>query len=562
MKHVQVLGQGRWSSAFVGAFSVWALGAGLACDRALPSPFDDTEATGPIKGSGDSSGGGSSPSGSGSPGALVPLAAVAVPRPSGGDVVDNAAAIRLGKALFWDTQVGGDGQIACATCHSHAGTDNRTRNVLNPGPDGIFASGGVTGAGQLFSAVGIVNDDRVGSQGIVGSVFTSVNPDPLVSADQCTPNWSAPYSTERRVTGRNTPSAIGAVFNRDNFWDGRANHAFNGSNPFGATGNGGGSLSIGNASLASQAVGPPNNDTEMSCAGRAFNGPGSLGAKLLARQPLRQQYVDPSDSVLGALSATPANGLLATYQGLIDAAFPAWLASDAQNQFARIWGQAVAAYESTLIPDQTPLDRYLAGNATALTDNQKKGLDRFTGKGNCTKCHAGGELSDASVSFAASNGLINEDGGDQGFHNIGVRPTAEDLGRGGCPSGVCDSVASGHFPNSVSGSVKDRGAFKTPALRNVKLTAPYFHDGAKATLEQVVDFYSRGGDFANPEKAKRIQKLSFDASEQAAIVDFLRNGLTDCRVENERAPFDHPALALPNGDSLPAVGAAGRGACP
>ena len=568
MRHVQVLGQRRWGSWFIGTFSVWAAGAQMACDP--PVSQEDIEARAPVKGSSDSSGSGSSgssssgssSSGSGSSGGLAPLSAVPVPRPSGGDIVDNAAAIRLGKALYWDTQVGGDGQIACATCHFHAGTDNRTRNVLNPGPDGLFASGGVTAAGQIFTPAGIVNDDRVGSQGMVGGLFTGVNPDPLVAADQCTPDLTAPFSSERRVTGRNTPPSIGAVFNRDNFWDGRANHVFNGINPFGSSANGNGSLVAGNSSLASQAVGPPNNDTEMSCGGRTFNGPGSLAAKLLARQPLRQQFVDPSDSVLGLLSATPANGLLASYQELINAAFPGWLSSDAQNQFSRIWGQAIAAYESTLIPDQTPFDRYLAGNAAALTDNQKKGLDRFTGKGNCSKCHAGAELTDASLSFAASNGLINEDGGDQGFHNLGVRPTTEDLGRAGCPAGICDGAAPGHFPNSVSRSVKDRGAFKTPALRDVKLTAPYFHNGAKATLEQVVDFYSRGGDFANPEKAKRIQKLSFDASEQAAIVDFLRNALTDCRVENERAPFDHPALALPNGDSLPAVGAAGRGACP
>ena len=128
----------------------------------------------------------------------------------------------------------------------------------------------------------------------------------------------------------------------------------------------------------------------------------------------------------------------------------------------------------------------------------------------------------------------------------------------GCPSAPCDSSGPGHFPNSVSGATKDRGAFKTAALRDVKLTAPYFHNGGKASLEQVVAFYNQGGDFANPEKAKRIKPLSLSASDQTALVDFLRNGLTDCRVENQLAPFDHPALSLPNGDALPALGADGR----
>jgi cytochrome c peroxidase len=265
------------------------------------------------------------------------------------------------------------------------------------------------------------------------------------------------------------------------------------------------------------------------------------------------QSVSTSDSVVGALAAS-GGGLNTTYQDMINAAFVSAVASAAQEQFSRIWGQAIQAYEATLVPDQTPLDRYLAGNTSALTSNQKRGLDRFTGKGNCTKCHAGAELTDASVSFAAANGLINEDGGDQGFHNLGVRPTAEDLGRAGSgPGGV---------PFSVSGASADRGAFKTPGLRNIKLNAPYFHNGGKATLADVVAFYNRGGDFANPEKARRIKPLSLDGGDQSALVDFLTNGLTDCRTEKQRAPFDHPSLPLPNGSSMSAVGANGTGSCP
>jgi cytochrome c peroxidase len=318
----------------------------------------------------------------------------------------------------------------------------------------------VSGAGQAFLGGSFLADDIVGSQGIVGSVFLSIASDPHQAADNCVPDQTKPFFGNRRVTGRNTPSAVGAVYLRNNFWDGRANHQFNGVDPFGATANPGGHIGLvmENASLASQAVGPPNNPVEISCANRTFNGPNSLEAKLLARQPLQFQLVAPTDSVLGPLSASPANGLT---------------------------------------------------------------VGIFTGKGECSKCHAGAMLSDATVAFAAAKGLVNEDGGDQGFHNLGVRPTAEDLGRAGTgPNGASWAENT---------SIFNRGAFKTPGLRNVKLTAPYFHNGGKATL--------------------------------AALVDFLTNALTDCRTEKEQAPFDHPSLPLPNGTDLPAVGAIGTGTC-
>src|SRR5262245_9980629 len=108
--------------------------------------------------------------GGGGPGSLK---RVQVPLPGNLNtfVKDRAAAIRLGKALFWEEQTGGDGRIACATCHFHAGADNRVVNTLHPGPDGIFDSGGVRGPGQRFTPANIVNDDRVGSQGIASSKF-------------------------------------------------------------------------------------------------------------------------------------------------------------------------------------------------------------------------------------------------------------------------------------------------------------------------------------------------------------------------------------------------------
>ena len=107
------------------------------------------------------------------------------------------------------------------------------------------------------------------------------------------------------------------------------------------------------------------------------------------------------------------------------------------------------------------------------------------------------------------------------------------------------------------------GSFKSVGLRNIELTGPYFHNGGTATLEQLVDFYARGGDFANG----AIRTFNVNASQKAALVAFLR-ALTDERVRYERAPFDHPELCVPMGQEgavenwvgLRAVGAAGNAA--
>jgi cytochrome c peroxidase len=501
-------------------------------------------------------GGGDDGSGSGSSGRLAALSTVPVPQPTRVDYIDKAAVQRLGKALFWDVQAGGDGQTACATCHATAGADARTFNTINPGADGRFDVVAGPGAPFVLSDFSPRFDDIVGSQGVVASTFQSIAADPSVAVDVCIPDSSNSFSPNRQVTGLQAPSAIGAVFNRFNFWNGRANPIFNRLDPFGATGNASVPLAYSDmSSLASQAVGPAGSSVEMACAGRPLNGANSLGAKLLARPALQFQVVHPTDSLLGSMSAYPNPGLncgnhACTYQELVDLAYGP---GDSLNQFSAYWGEAVQAYESLLVPDATPLDHFLAGDVTQLTQSQQRGLSVFQGKGQCTKCHAGPELTDASVSFFLANGAVNEDGGDQGFHNNGVRPTAENLGRAGVgPQGIS---------LSVSGAAADRGAFKTSGLRNVGLTAPYFHNGGKATLAEVVDFYDRGGDFANAEKARRVRVLGLSAQEKAALVDFLQNALTDCRVANQRGPFDHPSIDLPNGAHLAAVGAEGTGAC-
>src|SRR5438128_2672051 len=434
----------------------------------------------------------------------TPLASLkTVPVPEPGNlaefVVDKAAAIRLGKALFWDMQAGSDGVQACASCHFHAGADNRRKNQLSPGllvrdatlqnpaPDTTFQIGGpnytlepkdfpfTKHADENTAGSPIVSDanDVASSQGVFNTLFHDVRPnaqDPRPNAvDVCDgvadPVFHIQQINTRRVEPRNTPSMVNAVFNFDNFWDGRADHIFNGVNPFGdlapnatvwkLTANGlqAERVSIEPGSLASQAVGPPLSAFEMSCDRRVFP---KLGRKLLALMPLEQQFVDPNDSVLGSPlargSGTPGSrGLMTTYPDMIKAAFKSeWWSFNGtvtidgeqfthmEANFSLFWGLAIQLYEATLIADNTRVDQFLEGKTAALTDLEKQGMNLFTGTGRCINCHGGAELTNASVRNAANERLermVMGDGGcaiyDNGFYNIGVRPTADDISRGG-----------------------------------------------------------------------------------------------------------------------------------
>jgi len=480
---------------------------------------------------------------------LAPLNSVQVPLPDlTGFVIDNTAAIRLGKALFWDMQAGGDGIQACASCHFQAGEDVRSRNTLNPGPNGLLD---IVGADERliradFPLVDTNTDDIVGSQGIAKMVFNGLSG---VPKDDCTevtdPVFNKDGINVRQVTGRNAPSVINAVYNFRSFWDGRANNVFNGVNPNGPTDPAQVlqvigdtvipvTVAIPNASMASQATGPPMSPVEMTCAGRTFP---DIGQKLLNLRPLRRQMVDPTDSVLGGLSRAPEQGLSTTYGAMIQAAFdPKWWDSPQQidghtvmeNNFSLFWGLSIMLYEATLVSDDTPLDRFLLGDTAALTPRQKKGMELFGGTARCHQCHGRAEMTEATVSQSTDDPL-------NGFFNIGVAPTAEDGG---------DVLQPG------------QGMFKAPGLRNVELNGPYFHNGSAATLRQVVDFYDRGGNFPDQFTDGDIRVLGLSNAEKRQLVDFLL-ALTDDRVRFEKAPFDHPSLIVKHGKNLPAVGAAG-----
>jgi cytochrome c peroxidase len=520
-------------------------------------------------------------------GGAQPLSSVAVPGPANlGDFVkDRAAAIRLGKALFWDEQVGSDGIVACATCHNHAGEDVRTKNQVHQGslmPFGLnhqfttadFPFHKLADVNNRNSAVLSDRNDIGGSQGVFDEVFNGVVDGSPEDNGTPNPNSSARIGGihVRQATGRNTPSSINAVFNYRNFWDGRAQNEFNGNNPFGDRDPNahvwqvvGGTaspihISLTNSSAASQSVGPPLSGVEMSWSGRTWP---TLGHKMLTCPPLNKQHVAADDSSLGAL-ANPSTGLSTSYAQMIKDAFQSqwWDSGDTitisghdysvmEANFSLFWGLAIQMYESTLISDQTPYDLYLAGDSKALNSQQKKGLSIFNGKGGCAKCHSGAELTSASVSQVSAQLLTRENLAngtkatfDTGFRDIGVRPTAEDKGQGGTDP----------FGNPLSltrllgtpGAVAVDGSFKVPGLRNVELNGPYFHNGSRSTLRQVVDFYNRGGDFANANQARDIKPLGLKEDDKNALVSFLM-ALTDERVRWEAGPFDHPEFNIANG---------------
>jgi cytochrome c peroxidase len=432
----------------------------------------------------------------------------------GSYVKSKSAAIVLGKALFWDTQAGSDGIYACASCHFTAGVDDRANNTTNAGPNHSFD--GPTDGDTLTAAdFPVRTDDVVGSQGVYARSFISVNGAGLGSTDDnCTGT-----SPHRLVTGKNAPTNINAAFNFRNFWDGRALNVFNGDirgneHVFRNTTSGivQEVTAIAGSSAANQATGPTLSNVEMSCDGRSFK---AVGHKLLGRYALVQQKVSATDSVLGSLRHSSGLGLTKTYKQLIQAAFVdnLWNGGDAQMEanFSTFWGLSIQAYEGTLVSDQTPVDRFAAGDKTALSAQEQLGLSVFVGKGRCAQCHSGPLLTE-----------VSKGEGGRAFANTGVRPTAED-------------------PGDV---VNGQGRFKTSTIRNVELTGPYFHNGGYGTLRQVVDFYNRGGDFPGPDVDSQVRPLGLSEAESQALVAFMVK-LTDERVRYRKAPFDGPQLCVP-----------------
>ena len=229
---------------------------------------------------------------------------------------------------------------------------------------------------------------------------------------------------------RNAPTILNAMFSERLFWDGRA------------------------ASLEEQAKQPLTSPSEM--------GMGSY------------------DLVVARVSAIP----------------------EYQKTFRRVFGRggitidtivkAIAAYERTQLSGNSQFDRFITGDATAITEAQKRGWKLFSGKAKCIDCHS---YSSASPFFT-----------DFKFHNTGIGGASfSDLGR-----------------FVVTKEQADTAAFKTPTLRDVELTRPYMHNGALKTLLDVVKFYNDGGE-KNAYLDKKMQPLGLSDEEMSDLVEFLRS---------------------------------------
>lgn len=322
------------------------------------------------------------------------------------------------------------------------------------------------GADGIFGS----DDDVLASPGVPSNNFNG------------TYNWSPIYGFAEQVTGRKARSYIDAAYSNSLFWDGRATGTF--TDPIS------GAVVIPNgAALESQVLGPPVSAAEMAHTVRDWN---DVASNVQVSKPLAL-----SPSVPGGLKEWIGGR---SYPDLFLEAF-----GSAEVTPARI-AMAIASFERTVYSDRTPFDAAVSQIAP-LTPAETRGQGVFN-QSRCNACHAGPLFTDNQ------------------FHNIGLRPQAEDAGR-----------------FAVTGNANNLGEFRTPSLRNVQLRAPYMHNGRLATLTDVVEFYNRGGDFDAPNINRNlIRPLNLSAGQKADLIAFLSRPLTDPRVAAATAPFDRPTL--------------------
>ena len=288
------------------------------------------------------------------------------PVPMPADNASTPERVELGKALFFDPRMSGNGAMSCASCHN---------------PSLGWSDG-------LKTAVG----------------------------------WGG------QVLGRATPTVLNTAYNTQFMWDGRKK------------------------SLEDQALGPMKTPQEMNTDFTAA----------LARLRGVKSYV-----------------------AMFDKAYPG------EGVKEETIAKAIAAFERTVVVNDSAFDRWLAGDKKAMTMQQYRGYKVFTdaGKGNCAACHSAPNFTD------------------NGFHNIGITKTGD---------GEADP---GRFAIRKVASMK--GAFKTPGLRDIELTAPYFRDGSVSTLRDVVEHYVRGGDDRS-NLSESMKPLKLSEQDKDDLVAFMK----------------------------------------
>jgi cytochrome c peroxidase len=313
--------------------------------------------------------------------------------------------IALGQKLFFDGRLSADGTVACASCHN---------------PERAFTDGKPT---------------SVGIHGGVGQ--------------------------------RNSPTILNALYNKTQFWDGRAK------------------------TLEEQAALPIVNAIEM--------GQPNLDAAV-ARIAGVAEYRQAFSQVFGR----PVSG-------------PDLL-------------RAIASYERSLVSFNSPFDRFIAGNKNAIDDAAKRGWELFNTRARCNKCHALTEDKRDVTNFK-----------DDDFHNIGIgiikhnvvalARQAEQLVNSGDAVAIdraalqTDMSALGRF--LITKKEPDTAAFKTPNLRNVLVTGPYFHDGSQVTLWDVMDHYNKGDGVQDPWLDEDMQPLALTERDIDDVVAFLASLTSD-----------------------------------
>ncbi len=264
-----------------------------------------------------------------------------------------------------------------------------------------------------------------------------------------------------RVGQRNAPTILNALYNTTQFWDGRAK------------------------TLEDQAALPIVNAVEM--------GQPSMDAAVAGIAGIAE-YQQAFRSVFGR----PPNG------------------PDLQR--------AIASYERTQLSFDSPFDHFVAGDESAIDDAAKRGWELFNTRGRCNKCHALTEETRDVTCFT-----------DNDFHNIGIgiirhnvvalARQADQLVNSGDAAAIdraaiqSDMSALGRF--LITKKEPDIAAFKTPDLRNVLLTGPYFHDGSQETLWDVMDHYNKGDGLQNPYLDEDIQPLALSEGDIDDLVAFL-----------------------------------------
>ncbi len=381
----------------------------------------------------------------------------------------------LGKILFWDEQLSSDGTVSCGTCHIPAAGGADPRDGRHPGFDLILNT----------------PDDVLGSLGVIQ----------MDAAAQYQPE--ATYRLDPQVTNRVSLSNLMSMFQGNLFWDGRAENVFNDPE------SGQEVFQSGVGGLEIQATVPILNSTEMGHAGRTWD---QVRDKLAEVRPLALADTIPAD-MLAAILVDPS------YGALFERAF-----GDPHISAVRI-AYALATYQRTLVPDESPFDLYIEGDVNAMTMNQRAGFTLYQSS-SCASCHLAPTFSSAL------------------FFVDGVRPPGEDVGR-----------------QAVTGLASDRGKFRVPSLRNMSLRNRFMHTGGLADIDDVFDFYGhRNGLMPFQEGVHFLLRnpILFSTAGESAVKDFLLNGLTDPRVANETYPFDRPGLYSERAVSNPAIVGSGE----